>query len=131
MTRVWDSAYRNRSRFSSAWAGRRPMTSPVGMTILLEPEHPGLKIETWATHSKSGGHSLTSTESAAGSGPSAEPSSVRDGQFLFQKLLLEQVGIVAVFGDQLVVCAQFHYAASDQYGDLIGVANRGNAVGNE
>ncbi len=48
---------------------------------------------------------------------------MRDGQLFFQKLLLEQAGIVAVAVEKLLVGAQLDDLAADQDGDAVGVAD--------
>src|SRR6202167_3794803 len=53
------------------------------------------------------------------------------GQFLFQQLLVIQVVVVTVQGEQLVVGAQFHNLAAVQDGDTVGMAHGGHAVRDE
>jgi hypothetical protein len=50
--------------------------------------------------------------------------SLRDRQLLFQKLLLEQIRVIPVLGQQLVVRAQLDDTAGDQHSNLIRVTNR-------
>src|ERR1700733_8360285 len=49
------------------------------------------------------------------------------GQLFFQQLLVIQVAVVAVQGEQFVVRARLHDASVVQHGDAIGIAHRGNA----
>src|ERR1700722_2079228 len=52
-------------------------------------------------------------------------------QFFFQQLLVIQVAVVAVQGEQFVVRAQFHDASFVQYSDAVGLANGRDAVRNK
>lgn len=54
-----------------------------------------------------------------------------DGEFFLEALLFEEAGVVAVAGEEFVVCAQFGDAAGYEDGDLVGVAGGGDAVGDE
>ena len=53
------------------------------------------------------------------------------GQLFFQQLLVIQVAVVAVQGEQFVVRARLHDAPIVQHGNAVGVAHRGNTVGDE
>src|SRR5450631_4475530 len=53
------------------------------------------------------------------------------GQFFFQQLLVIQVAVVAVQGQQFVVGAEFDDASGVQHGDAVGIADGGDAVRNE
>src|SRR5579875_2838687 len=64
-----------------------------------------------------------------GAGPRKELSG--DGQLFFELLLLVKAGVVAFAGEQLVVAADLDDAAAVEHRDAIGVAHRGNAVGDE
>src|ERR1700682_148829 len=52
-------------------------------------------------------------------------------QFLFQQLLVVEVAVVAVAGQQFVVGAKFYDAAGVQYRDHVGLADGGNTMRNE
>src|ERR1035441_9981575 len=52
-----------------------------------------------------------------------------DGEFFFQLLLLIEAGVVAVAGEQLIVPAQLHNSSVVEYGDLVGIAHSGDAMG--
>ena len=48
---------------------------------------------------------------------------MRDGQLFFQKLLLEQAGVVAIAIEKFLVGAQLRDLAADQDCDAVGVAH--------
>ena len=48
----------------------------------------------------------------------------RYGELFFEALFLEEAGVVAIAGDELVVGAKFGDAAGDEDRNLIGVASR-------
>ena len=54
-----------------------------------------------------------------------------DCQLFFEQLLLEQIRVIAVPGEQLIVRAQLHDAAGHQHGNLVRMADGGDAVGDE
>jgi hypothetical protein len=49
-------------------------------------------------------------------------------QFFFQQLLVVQIGVIAVSGQQFIMRAKFYDAAAVQHGNHIGVAHGGNAM---
>src|SRR5690348_15208290 len=52
-------------------------------------------------------------------------------QLFFQKLLVVEIAVVAVSGNEFVVSAKFDDASTVQDGDAVGVADRGNAMGDK
>ncbi len=56
---------------------------------------------------------------------------LRGEDLFFEGLFFEEVGVVAVAGEELVVGAELGDAAVDEDGDAVGVAGGGDAVGDE
>src|SRR6185437_6241796 len=52
-------------------------------------------------------------------------------QLFFQQLLIVEIGVVTVAGDELFMSAQFDYATAVKDGDAVGVAYGGDPVGDE
>src|SRR5208337_2526690 len=53
------------------------------------------------------------------------------GQLLFQQLFVIEIGVITVAGNELVVRALFYDASLVEDGDGVGVADGGNAMGDE
>src|SRR5258708_1123324 len=57
--------------------------------------------------------------------------SLNFGQFFFQQLLVIQVRIVAIQGEQFLVAARFYDAAIVQHSDAVSIAHGGNSMRNK